>query len=76
MFVYYSLKFLVLNLFHLGSETASWMRDSLPEPTAATVLIRLPAGIVNFSNKKSCYHQKARRLEKQNISLKLMQTNA
>lgn len=72
MFVYYSLNFLVLHLFHLGSKTASWMRDSLPEPTAVTVLIRLPAGIVNFSNKKTCYNQKTQRLEKQNISLKLM----
>lgn len=75
MFVYYSLNFLALNLFHLGSKTASWRRDSLTEPAAVTVLIRLPAGIVNFSNNKTYYNQKTGRPEKWHIYLKLMHEN-
>lgn len=48
MFVHYSLNFVGLNLFNLGTETASQRRDSLEKPTAVTVLIRAPAGIVKL----------------------------
>lgn len=62
----YSLNFVVLNLLHLGTGTESWRRDSPTKPTAVTILIRVPAGIVKFSN-KTYYNQKI-----QNIYLKLM----
>lgn len=48
--MHYSLDFVVLNLFNLGTERASQWRDSLAKPTAVTVLIRAPAGIVKFSS--------------------------
>lgn len=70
MFVHFSLNFVVLNLFHLETETAPRRRDSL---TAVTELIRVPARIIKFSNNKTYYTQKTQRgLEKWNIYLKLM----
>lgn len=61
MFVRYSLNFAVLNLFHLGTERASRRRESL---AAVTVLIRVPAGITEFSNNETYYSQKTERAGK------------